>query len=170
MVVDMQEWFLRNWFNSKSNVSKLIENTSKRVFDAMKKGKKIFVVEFEWYWELIPEIKQVLNWDCIKVLKERDYFLLLERKGLRYWLYHWEIDGIESMELAWVHTNFCVREAYRVFYEQWISCWLKLGSTLNLCNLGTSLEYVTRHYVDKNRISPVFIWREKWKPLLEDYL
>ena len=74
------------------------------------------------------------------------------------------------MELAWVHTNFCVREAYRTIHEQWIDCWLKLWATLNLSNAGTSLEYVTRHYREKNRITPTFIWKKEWNSLLESYL
>lgn len=169
MIVDMQENFLNWGLKLWHDIPKLVSNISDSVSDAIRQWKKIFLVEFEWYWETDSRITSSIKWWVVRILKQRDYFTILERKIDKYWVLREDFEGIDSMELTWIHTSFCVRAAYTSLL--WISKpSIKLWATLNLNQTWTSVSQVEQKFKSDSRINVRLIWRQEWKTTLEAYL
>jgi nicotinamidase-related amidase len=171
MVVDMQDKFLNVWKNrfQYSNIPKLINNVCDSISDAIKRKKKIIIVEFEGNGHIHEQIKKALNWEEINVLKNKPYFEMLEVRKQKYGLTYQEVECIETVELCWVNTIYCVREAFSSLQYAWIDPSLVLWATLNTCHDWTSLGTVRTWYQMK-WMNVQFTCEEKWKDSLEDYL
>lgn len=170
MIIDMQIWFL---IPQNVKVNKLVLNTCELVDEAIKKNKKLFLVEFIWNWKIHPKIIEAIwNWriDFCSIKKDKQHFSVFEARKGELWVNRSEFDSINSIALAWIHTNHCVRAAYQTLKDEWLDPGLFLWSTLDLHQLSSSLDWVSQYYKSFSKVDPKFIWKIQWKSSLESYL
>lgn len=142
MIIDMQPKFLsRNSEIITKVINKLTKNIINELDEFKDNGFDIILVECDWYWDTIPEIRKTIWKYNHKLLRKTTTWLLSP------WNKYLKSDNStisilknadSLVNLAWVNATWCVMSTAHWFYEIQINTLLKLKNTLSVCDYDES--------------------------------
>jgi len=145
MIVDMQELFINSFFRNSIKqkhrylLKCLIENIANKIKKALDNNQLIIIVEYDFYWDTIPEINKLIKQNKDKVInlqKNSDWLMCMKNfdKNLnRTSVVMYALKSNKTnIEITWINTGACVLRTAQWLNKTWIWTEIPLWTTLNL--------------------------------------